>query len=143
MLSFAEEKKRKEDMSVTNTVLTVLSIGPGDPALLNQVTMERIYAASPLILRTDHHPLAAFLRDKEVAFLSLDDLYEQSEDFDLLNQRIAERVWVLASGREDAVYAVPDLLTDRSVDALYRLQPDRHAEIVAIPGFSYADRFFL
>ena len=64
--------------------LTILSIGPGDPSLLNQVTMDQIRAANPLILRTDHHPLASWLNEQGIAFTALDELYEGSEDFDAL-----------------------------------------------------------
>ena len=122
--------------------LTILSIGPGDPSLLNQVTMDQIRAANPLILRTDHHPLASWLNEQGIAFTALDELYEGSEDFDALYDGIADRVWQLSSGAKHPVYAVPDLLTDRTVDRVYARRPESAAEIAVIPGFSYAD-FYL
>ncbi len=122
--------------------LAVLSIGPGDPSLLNQATADRIRTADPLILRTDHHPLAAWLNEQGIPFSPLDELYEQSEDFDFLCDAIAGRVWQLAAAGKRPVYAVPDLLTDRTVDRVFAARPESAAEIAVIPGFSYAD-FYL
>ena len=122
--------------------LTVVSIGPGDVSLLNQATVDTLRGASPLILRTDHHPLAAWLNDQDISYVSLDDLYESSDDFDCMNSAMADRVWHLAAEGKHAVYAVPDLLTDRSVDELFRHIPESCSEPEIIPGFSYAD-FYL
>ena len=122
--------------------LTVVSIGPGDVSLLNQATVDTLRGASPLILRTDHHPMAAWLKDQDISYVSLDDLYESSDDFDCMNSAMADRVWQLAAEGKHAVYAVPDLLTDRSVDELFRHIPESCSEPEIIPGFSYAD-FYL
>ena len=123
------------------TRLTIVSIGPGDPALLNSATADAIRAAGLLLLRTDHHPIVSWLGEQNIAWTSLDDAYEQCEDFDTLSAQIADRVWSLASGAKHPVYAVPDLLTDHTVDLLYARRPEG-AEITVIPGFSYAD-FYL
>lgn len=122
--------------------LTVVSIGPGDPALLNQLTLDELRKASPLVLRTDHHPLVSWLEEQQISYYSLDSLYEQSDDFDRMHCDMADRVWQLAAEGKHAVYAVPDLLTDRSVDELFRRIPDSCTEPQIIPGFSYAD-FYL
>ena len=123
-------------------LLTLVSIGPGDPSLLNQATEEALRKAAPLILRTDHHPLVSWLDEQHIPYCSLDDLYEKSDDFDRMHCDMAERVWLLCKEGRHAVYAVPDLLTDRSVDELFRCTPDSFTEPVIIPGFSYAD-FYL
>lgn len=122
--------------------LNILSIGPGDPSLLNQATLDQLYAADPLILRTDQHPLVSWLDEKKIAFTSLDDLYDTSDDFDSLCDRIAEAVWQCFDKAKHPVYAVPDPLTDRSVDSIYACCPENAAEITVVPGFSYAD-FYL
>ena len=88
----------------------MVSIGPGDVSLLNQATIDTLRGASPLILRTDHHPMAAWLKDQDISYVSLDDLYESSDDFDCMNSAMADRVWHLAAEGKHAVYAVPDLL---------------------------------
>ena len=123
-------------------VLNILSIGPGDPSLLNRATIDQLYAADPLILRTDHHPLVSWLNEQKIAFTSLDGLYDTTDDFDSLCDRIAEFVWQISDEAKHPVYAVPDLLTDRTVDRIYSCCPDISTEITAIPGFSYTD-FYL
>ncbi len=124
------------------TKLTILSIGPGDPSLLNQATSDHLLGADPLILRTNRHPLVSWLNERAVPWISLDDLYEASEDFDLLAGRIGNRVWELSASGKHPVYAVPDLLTDRTVDFILSSRPNTAAEASVIPGFSYAD-FYL
>ena len=121
--------------------LTIVSIGPGDPSLLNQATVEQLLNAAPLILRTDHHPLVSWLNEQGIAYMSLDELYDQSDDFISLNERIAERVWQLAGGAKHPVYAVPDLLTDRTVDSVFAISVSAE-DVAVVPGFSYAD-FYL
>ena len=119
------------------TRLTILSIGPGDPALLNRATLDELRAADPLILRTDHHPLANWLKEEEIAFISLDNLYESTEDFDALCSGIADRVWQLAARAKHPVYAVPDLWTDRTVDCVYARRPETAAAGEG-PGLTHA-----
>ena len=122
--------------------LTVVSIGPGDPAFLNQATVDTIRRASPLILRTDHHPLASWLSEQGVQYISLDQLYENSDDFDRMHENMAVTVFQLSEGGKYPVYAVPDLLTDRSVDKLTAYLSEKNKELNIVPGFSYAD-FYL
>ena len=122
--------------------LAVVSIGPGDPALLNQATLDELRKASPLVLRTDHHPLVSWLEEQQIPYCSLDSQYEQADDFDRMHCDMANRVWQLCAEGKHTVYAVPDLLTDRSVDELFRRIPESCTEPQVIPGFSYAD-FYL
>lgn len=122
-------------------VLSVLSLGPGDPVFLSRMTEDRLCTASPLIIRTDRHPIAEWLRNKGISFHSMDNIYAESDNFDDLNQNVAEHVWALAKDGKHPVYAVPDPLTDRTVDEVFRLCPD-HMNVEVLPGFSYAD-FYL
>ncbi len=122
------------------TLLSVLALGPGDPRFLNRLTEDRLRSASPLIIRTDRHPAAAWLREQEIPFVSMDGIYDESDDFDALNRRIAERVWELAASGKQPAYAVPDPVTDRTVDEIFRLCPER-AGVEVVPGFSYADYY--
>ena len=121
-------------------MLTIVSIGPGDPALLNLRTTEVLKAAETLILRTGRHPITEWLSKNGVPWSSLDDLYETETDFDILYNRIAESV-LEHSGEKRTVYAVPDILTDRSLDMLYAKAMETGTVIETIPGFSYADYY--
>ena len=121
--------------------LKIISIGPGDPSLINEVTIQAIRTADPLVLRTGHHSLTHWLKTSGVSFQTLDYLYETSSDFDLLTKAAAERLWALASDNPETVLAVPDSMTDHIVDELYASCPE-NGELECIPGFSFAD-FYL
>ena len=52
--------------------ITILGLGPAGLNLLTQASREALTAGPRLILRTEHHPAAAQLREQGVAFESLD-----------------------------------------------------------------------
>lgn len=121
-------------------MITVVSIGPGDPSFLNVITVRTLRDASPLVLRTGRHPLSAWLETEGMAFRTLDHLYETSDDFDALSRAAAEELWSLSGTSPYLVYAVSDVLTDRTVDALFSSRPEG-GEVRLVPGFSFADYY--
>lgn len=121
-------------------MITVVSIGPGDPSFLNEITVRTLRDASPLVLRTGRHPLSAWLETEGMAFRTLDHLYETSDDFDALSRAAAEELWSLSGTSPYLVYAVSDVLTDRTVDALFSSRPEG-GEVRLVPGFSFADYY--
>lgn len=87
--------------------MTTITIAP--IAVKNSITKEAYDAIfstdsnnARLILQTKHHPTVKFITESDLKYETLDDLYENSADFDELNSRIAER---LVCGK-DVVYAV-------------------------------------
>ena len=123
-------------------ILQIVSIGPGDPELLNIKTINALRSADTLVLRTGRHGLSAWLKSEQIPFFSMDDLYESSKDFESLSDAIALRLWNIAAHAEgNVVYAVSDSMTDRTVDALFACRPET-GTIDIIPGFSFAD-FYL
>ena len=121
-------------------MITVVSIGPGDPSFLNEITVRALRDASPLVLRTGRHPLSVWLETEGMAFRTLDHLYETSDDFDALSRAAAEELWSLSGTSPYLVYAVSDVLTDRTVDALFSSRPEG-GEVRLVPGFSFADYY--
>ena len=115
------------------TSITVVPVGPGDPSLLTMQTVDVLLSGGTLVLRTGKHPVAEWLRGRGREFMTLDSLYETAGDFDSLNLSIAEYLWKLSVG-SPVIYAVPDPLSDRSVDELYRMYPERASEITVLPG---------
>ena len=69
--------------------VTVVSLGSGDPDLLNAKTVKALRGSKSLFLRTGRHPAAAWLEQEQIPFSTLDHLYDASEDFDRLNDSIA------------------------------------------------------
>ena len=119
-------------------ILTIVSIGPGDPALLNEKSIETIRQAGMLFLRTGRHPFVKWLEQQRIPFFTMDDLYESSDDFEALSHAVAAKLWKAAGSKENTVYAVSDTMTDHTVDEIFSLRPE-NARIRMIPGFSFAD----
>ena len=119
------------------TDIVIVSLGPGDPDLLNQKTLRALYTSGTLILRTGRHPISSWLKEKSISFSTLDFLYEISDDFDLLNQSVADFL-IRQAKSGPIVYAVPDAATDRTVRALLREKPES-LSVEVVPGVSLYD----
>ncbi|MDD3409421.1 MAG: nucleoside triphosphate pyrophosphohydrolase [Eubacteriales bacterium] len=116
------------------THILVVPLGTGGPDTLTLAAADALRGAKRLILRTARHPMAAWLKAQGVAFESLDELYEQSEDFDAFNRAVAARLLKLDG---ETAYAVSDPAFDETVAALRREQPDA---VTVLPGVSHAAR---
>ena len=112
--------------------IIIISLGTGDPELLNTRTVSAIRNTDHLILRTGRHPLTAWLEHNHISFLTLDHLYESADDFDQLNDMIAQFIFDQAF-KSQIVYAVPDAFSDHSVKTLFRMNQGQF-EIAVIPG---------
>lgn len=117
--------------------IILVNISSGNPDLLNVQTIKTIKESRILVLRTSQSAIVPWLNQENIHFISLDDLYEQAEDFDQLSDSISERLWSLAS-HDPVVYAVSDIITDRSVRALYCTRPAQ-GTVSAIPGTGLSD----
>ena len=122
-----------------NTDITVVSLGPDDPELINIKTMKVLREASCLILSTEKHAAARMLKDEGISYSALDILFEQADNFEDLYSALAGKVLEKAS-ETPVVYAVPDAVTDLSVRQLFLLKPSG-IQIHVIPGTGYHDAF--
>jgi tetrapyrrole methylase family protein/MazG family protein len=85
--------------------ITVVGLGPGDPALRTVATQAVLASARLIILRTQIHPgLDDLIADPRV--ITCDDLYETLPTFAAIYSAIADRVLGEAA-TGDVVYAVP------------------------------------
>ena len=118
--------------------LTIVSLGTGADMFLTRGAERALKKARRLVLRTGRHPMKRFLEEEEIAFETLDSLYDECEDFDTFNKAAA--VKLLSLCQEGPVcYAVSDASFDTTVAAIQRLKP-READIVILPGVSHAER---
>ena len=60
------------------SVLTIVTLGPGDPDYLNRKTMDEIRNAEALILRTGRHSLVPWLDRQGISYTALDHIYESA-----------------------------------------------------------------
>ncbi len=121
--------------------VTVVSIGFGDASLLTLETAGLLKNAPCLILRTARHGIVPWLEQEGISYCSMDDLYDRFEQFDGLYREIARTVWKMAEEKHSVVYAVPDPLSDRSVEYLFQEKPFPDAAVSLKPGVSYADAY--
>lgn len=88
-------------------ILTLIGLGAGDAETLSRGAERALREHSGrLILRTARHPVVATLQEWNIAFESLDALYEAASDFVSLYVQIADTV--MARARNGAIaFAVP------------------------------------
>ena len=121
-------------------ILQIVSVGPGDSGFLNSKTVEALRNAGLLVLRTGRHPLTSWLADQGIPFRTMDSIYESAEDFESLSSAVAEEIWNLAAEHSNTVYAVSDMMTDHTVDAVFAGKP-ADGRINILPGFSFSDYY--
>lgn len=93
---------------------------------------EALMGGGKVILHTDRCGCAGWLREKGIAFESLDALYDAFDDFDAHAQAAADAV-LEAADSGDVVYGVFDV-RDRSAQALAAQAPERVRVIAGPPA---------
>ncbi len=86
--------------------ITLLGLGPGDPAKLTREAWDLLESMSEIWLRTKLHPMVAALPGS-IQVHSFDDLYENAEAFEDVYSAIIDKVMELGRRSEGVVYAVP------------------------------------
>ena len=86
--------------------ITLLGLGPGDPAKLTREAWEVLVSADQVWLRTKQHPTVAGL-PAAIKIHSFDDLYENGGSFEDVYSAIVEKVLELGKSSQGVVYAVP------------------------------------
>jgi tetrapyrrole methylase family protein/MazG family protein len=86
--------------------ITIVGLGPGDPALLTREAWGLISTASEIYLRTLHHPAIADF-PSTIQLRSFDELYESAGTFEAVYERIVQQVLELGKRPQGVIYAVP------------------------------------
>lgn len=86
--------------------ITLLGLGPGDPAKLTREAWEVLSSAGEIWLRTRQHPTVDGLPSTATVH-SFDELYDQSDDFESVYATIVDKIMELGQRPEGVVYAVP------------------------------------
>lgn len=115
-------------------MITIVGLGAreGDLTLAG---LTALTSGARVLLRTAVTPAAELLRQKGVAFESLDALYERTEDYDQVNDAIAQAVLDAAAGG-DIVFGVIGGagLMDASVNCVTRRAAHNGVPVRVIPG---------
>lgn len=119
--------------------ITVVTLGPGDINLMTLQAANTLRQAKQLVLRTQRHGVATWLQEQGIPFTTLDELYDQFEDFDALHAAMAQRLWAQAA-EQPLTYAVMDATNDGSVAALAAAKP-ADGQLTCLAGVSMANAY--
>ncbi len=86
--------------------ITILGLGPGNPAQLTREAWDVLSAAQEVYLRTGKHPTVQAFPPSLVVH-TFDRLYEEKDSFEAVYAAIVEEVLRLGKRPEGVVYAVP------------------------------------
>ena len=117
--------------------LTIAGIGAMEGHLTREA--ERTFrSGAAVILQTERCYLSALLQDWGVPYETADGCYEQAEDYDELNERVAELV--LSRAADDAVFAVPGCVRGQEmIAALLFEAKEREISVTILPGIGYGE----
>jgi tetrapyrrole methylase family protein/MazG family protein len=121
-------------------VITILGLGPGDPALLTRAVWDVLSSANEVYLRTSRHPtVAGFPASLRVH--SYDWVYEAHDDFARVYETIAANVVALGRRDEGIIYAVPGhpRVGEATVARIVELAAQESILIRILPGLSFVE----
>ena len=117
--------------------MTKLTIAPlSIPGSITTASQSAIEHAGSLFLQTADSPCARWITDAGLPYVSMDDLYDSSYDYDELNQAIAARLMCGC----DAVYAVSGRgIGEGQLSAIREAASKAGATVKVLPGIGYSD----
>ena len=119
--------------------MKTITIAPlSTPKTLTRAAWDAVLCAKALYLQTMEHPSAKPVLEAGLALVSMDDLYENAEDFDALNDAIAARL--VSDG--DCVYAVMGDGCFAQLSAIEKAAKRKGFRVDVLPGVSYAKAAF-
>ncbi|HML66955.1 MAG TPA: nucleoside triphosphate pyrophosphohydrolase [Clostridia bacterium] len=111
------------------TITIVLLPAPAALTLAQQQTLTR---GLPLFLQTEKHPSAKVLLDLHLAYTAMDDLFDSSEDFDILNAAVAKRL----CDAGDCVYLATGSIQNSQLPAIRQGAQTRKIRVDVLPHMS-------
>ncbi len=120
--------------------ITIVGLGPGDPALLTREAWDVLACAQEVYLRTGRHPSVVGL-PQTVVLHTFDALYEAADDFGQVYGAIVERVLELGRRPDGVVYAVPGhpLIGEATVTALLDRAAGEGIPVRIVAGLSFIE----
>ena len=121
-------------------MITIVGLGPGNPAHLTLEAQQVLERASELYLRTNRHPTVPSL-PAHLTLHSFDFLYERAADFAEVYEEIAERVLALGQRPEGVVYAVPGhpLVGEATVQHILEAARRQDIAVRIVAGLSFIE----
>ncbi len=123
--------------------ITLLGLGPGDPASLTREAWDVLNSVGEIWLRTNQHPGVAGLPASLKVF-SFDDLYEHGDSFEAVYAAIVEKVLDLGRRPQGVVYAVPGdpFLAETTCPVIAQRARDEGLAVRVVSGISFIEPVF-
>jgi tetrapyrrole methylase family protein/MazG family protein len=120
--------------------ITIVGLGPGDPAHITREAWEVLGTASEIYLRTQQHPTVTAL-PSDATVHSFDSLYESAEDFSQVYTAIAAEVLRLGRRPQGVIYAVPGhpLVGEASVGRILDAAREAQISVRVVAGLSFLE----
>ena len=120
--------------------ITIVGLGPGDPAHLTRQAWDVLEASDELYLRTRKHPTVPAL-PPSLRLHSFDHLYEKADRFEEVYSAIAGEILALGERPEGVVYGVPGhpLVGETSVGRIMNGALASDLSVRVIPGLSFIE----
>ncbi len=119
-------------------MIHIVGLGPGDERWVTAHTRDVLASTDRHHARTLQHPAASIM---PAGTVSHDDLYETSDDFNEVYNRIVDRLVLDVSSNSDIAYAVPGspAVLERTVELLRERCDGSDIDIVVHPAMSFLD----
>ncbi|MFB0545499.1 MAG: nucleoside triphosphate pyrophosphohydrolase [Anaerolineae bacterium] len=120
--------------------ITIVGLGPGNPAHLTLEAWRILQEADEVYLRTDRHPTVSSL-PSHLSLHSFDHLYEEKDDFTAVYEAIAAQVLALGRRPQGVIYAVPGhpLVGEASVQRILVLAEEEGLKVHLVEGLSFIE----
>lgn len=124
--------------------ITLLGLGPGDPAKLTQEALVWLEKIETLYLRTIQHPCVGAL-PTHLKLISFDEVYEQQESFDAVYETIVSRILEMGRRPEGVTYAVPGhpFVAEATCPEILKQAQAEGIPVRVIHGLSFLEPTFL
>jgi tetrapyrrole methylase family protein/MazG family protein len=126
--------------------ITIVGLGSGNENQLTLGVWKTLKAAKKIYVRTEQHPVAAYMRAEGIQFESFDSLYEANESFSSTYEAIVAALFTEASeSLYPIVYGVPGhpMVAEATVLQLIAGGQDKGITIHVIGGESFMDQAFI
>jgi tetrapyrrole methylase family protein/MazG family protein len=123
--------------------ITVLGLGPGDPGLLTRRAWQVLTSSPEIYLRTRKHPVVDSLPGT-IEIHSFDELYETSDTFEQVYEKIVQRVLELGKRAQGVVYAVPGhpYVAEATSPEIIRRAQAEQLPVRVVEGMSFLESAF-
>lgn len=122
-------------------MIKIVGLGPGSKESLTLGTINELESGKKIFLRTEKHPIAEYLREKNIEIRTYDEMYEKEDCFDDIYSKIAKDLIEQHEKHGDIVYAVPGhpFVSEKSVLDLISVCEQKNIQYEVISAVSLID----